>query len=251
MRAFWRKFLGDLNTPLKKLVFVFLSLVIGIAGPFGSYITMSLFERTLYWGFIIGLSIVMITAIRSALILSRPQWSYWKIGTVASLILAITYSALIYYFTIHVFSLDQAMMPDLILLAGSIFLISIALHAIRYFTIETATKPENTAPRILQRLPQEKRGRVIRLSARDHFVDVFTENGMHSIRMRFADAVNETEDGTRGFCVHRSHWVAEDAIVDARKKNGRISVFLRDGSVVPVSRKYQHNVIENGFLKED
>jgi len=251
MRVFWKKFLGNLNTPLKKLTFVFLSLIIGIAGPFGSYITMSLFERILYWGFAIGLSIVMITAIRSALILSRPQWSYWKIGTVASLMLSIIYSAMIYYSTIHVFRLDQAMMPDFILLSGAVFLISIAMHAIRYFTIETTMKSDNTAPRILDRLPQEKRGRVIRISARDHFVDVFTENGMHSIRMRFADAVNETEDGVRGFCVHRSHWVAEDAILEARKKNGRISVFLRDGSVIPVSRKYQHNVIENGFLKED
>lgn len=251
MREFWKKFLGDLNTPLKKLIFVFLSLIIGIAGPFGSYITMSLFERILYWGFMIGLSIVMITAIRSALILNRPQWSYWKIATVASLILAITYSAVIYYFTIHVFRLDQSMMPDFILLVWVVFLISIAMHAIRYFTIETAMKRDNAAPRIMERIPEEKRGRVIRISARDHFVDVFTENGMHTIRMRFADAVNETEDGARGFCVHRSHWVAEDAIVDARKKNGRISVFLRDGSVVPVSRKYQQNVIDNGFLKDN
>ncbi len=251
MRVYWNRFLRDLNTPLKKLLFVILSLIVGIAGPFGSYITMCLFERTFYWSFLIGLSIVMITAIRSALILNRPHWSYWKIGTVASLILAITFPTVIYFLTIHVFRLDRSMMPDFILFVAVVFLISIAIHAIRYFTIETAMKPENTAPRIMERLPEEKRGRVIRISARDHFVDIFTENGMHSIRMRFADAVNETEDGTRGFCVHRSHWVAEDAIVDARKKNGRISVFLRDGSVVPVSRKYQHNVIENGFLKED
>ncbi len=250
MREFWSQFLRDMNTPAKKLIFVFLSLTTGFAGPFGTYFTMDPLERLFYWGGVIGLSIVMITAIRVALLTFRPQWSYWKTATVATLIFAISYSAAVFSITIHLLRLPREIMPDFLSLIAIVFAISISVHGIRYFTMEMILREQDGSKDIgiMRRLPEEKRGPLLRLSARDHFVDVITEKGLHTLRMRFADAVHEAETTTEGFCVHRSHWVAKNAICNVQKKNGRFTVFLRDGSVVPVSRKFQANLAIHGLL---
>ncbi len=246
MRVIFRKFRQDLNTPTKKLVFVFLTLVVGFAGPFGTYVSMSPLERLFYWGLVIGSSILLVTAVRVVLMHQRPGWSYWKLAIAASCIFALIYATLLAWVINPITGITHYDHYGWSFLFMMVLVIAIAVHGIRYFTMEI--RPPRM-PRILERLPEEKRGRIIRLTARDHFVDVYTDKGMYSIRIRFADAVNETE-GVDGICVHRSHWVAIDAICAAQKANGRISLLLCDGTVVPVSRKYHSEVRSRGIVKD-
>lgn len=89
--------------------------------------------------------------------------------------------------------------------------------------------------RLLKRVPPELHGALIRICAQDHFVQTYTDKGMHSIRMRFRDALAELP-GDLGVLVHRSHWVAADQIDTTFKKDRKLFVRLKDGSEAPVSR---------------
>jgi DNA-binding LytR/AlgR family response regulator len=65
--------------------------------------------------------------------------------------------------------------------------------------------------------------------------------------MRLGDAVAELE-GIEGAQVHRSWWVARDAITDAQRGDGRATLKLRDGAEVPVSRTYARVLRESGWI---
>jgi DNA-binding LytR/AlgR family response regulator len=52
----------------------------------------------------------------------------------------------------------------------------------------------------------------------------------------------------RGHRVHRSHWVAEDAIRETLRRDGRVFLTMTDGAEIPVSRSYQKALREAGLL---
>lgn len=91
------------------------------------------------------------------------------------------------------------------------------------------------APPILERLPRPVRGRLSHMSMADHYVEVFTDRGKAMVLMRLADAIAETR-GIGGLQIHRSHWVALDAVLALKRVDGRPMVELRSGALLPVSR---------------
>lgn len=103
-------------------------------------------------------------------------------------------------------------------------------------------------PKFLERLPLKLRGaEVWAVEAEDHYLRLHTSKGQDLILMRLADAVSEL-DGLEGMQVHRSWWVARDAIADARRGDGRATLTLKDGSEVPVSRTYASLLRERGWI---
>ncbi|WP_294620501.1 LytTR family DNA-binding domain-containing protein [uncultured Roseovarius sp.] len=103
-------------------------------------------------------------------------------------------------------------------------------------------------PRLQRRLSEETTGTIIRLSSRDHHVDVVTTEGQETLRMRLIDAIDEMEP-VEGYCTHRSHWVTREAIVEVeREKPGKIFLVLVNGDRVPVSRKYKPDLEAAGIL---
>ena len=102
---------------------------------------------------------------------------------------------------------------------------------------DVETGPSEPAPRLLDRLPVGRRGTLIRLSVRDHYVDVVTAQGDTTILMRFGDDLAE-HAGAAALQDHRSHWVAEDAVTRSIRRKGRVILILADGTEVPVSRSF-------------
>ncbi|WP_170385031.1 LytTR family DNA-binding domain-containing protein [Ruegeria atlantica] len=102
-------------------------------------------------------------------------------------------------------------------------------------------------PRLVKRLPDSFSGQIFRLTVRDHSVDVVTSEGTFTIRSRFTDAIAEMEP-VPGHCTHRSHWVADDAIVGAERQAGKTFVRLKNNDLVPVSRKYKPMLEQDGLL---
>lgn len=103
-------------------------------------------------------------------------------------------------------------------------------------------------PKFLERLPLKLRGaEVWAVEAEDHYLRLHTSKGQDLILLRLADAIAELE-GLEGAQVHRSWWVARDAIADARRGDGRATLTLRDGSEVPVSRTYAKVLRELGWI---
>ncbi|MEX0283487.1 MAG: LytTR family DNA-binding domain-containing protein [Paracoccaceae bacterium] len=103
---------------------------------------------------------------------------------------------------------------------------------------ELSNVEPTSQPRLKRRLPESCQGHILRLTVRDHCVDVITPQATHTLRMRFGDAVEEMEP-VEGFCTHRSHWVSREAIDCIDRDDGKIYVRLVNGDRIPVSRKFR------------
>ncbi|WP_298820013.1 LytTR family DNA-binding domain-containing protein [uncultured Roseibium sp.] len=84
-------------------------------------------------------------------------------------------------------------------------------------------------------------GDLLRVEAQEHYVRLVSETDSRMVLYRFNDIVAELP-GNDGMQVHRSHWVAYAAVVGQSRENGRLWLDLKDGSKVPVSRKYMDDV---------
>ncbi len=126
-------------------------------------------------------------------------------------------------------------------------LVAAFLNRPRLVVVQAQPVPAATV-RFLERLPLKLRGaEVWAVEAEDHYLRLHTSRGQDLILMRLADAVEELT-GIEGTQVHRSWWVARDAIADARRGDGRATLVLKDGSEVPVSRTYAKIIRELGWI---
>jgi hypothetical protein len=111
-----------------------------------------------------------------------------------------------------------------------------------------AAEAAPAAPKFLERIPLKLRGGELwAVEAEDHYLRLHTSKGQDLILMRLADAVDEL-DGIEGAQVHRSWWVAREAIADARRGDGRATLTLKDGSEVPVSRTYARVLRDRSWI---
>ncbi len=129
-----------------------------------------------------------------------------------------------------------------------VLLVTLAMLAITVLTqrtpIQTHAAPGSPAPGetpaapFLDRLPPKLKGAELHaIQAEDHYLRLHTSHGQDIILMRLADALAELR-GLEGAQVHRSWWVARDAVVSAERGNGRASLTLKTGAIAPVSRTY-------------
>jgi hypothetical protein len=135
---------------------------------------------------------------------------------------------------------------SLVMCVGMTFLARYA--SLRRQGITHAAVPGASPVRFLERLPLKLRGgEVWAVEAEDHYLRLHTSKGQDLILLRLADAVAELE-GIEGAQVHRSWWVARDAVAEARRGDGRATLTLKDGSEVPVSRTYAKLIRERGWM---
>ena len=96
----------------------------------------------------------------------------------------------------------------------------------------------------MQLIQNEFQGEVLSMSSQLHYIDVVTSKGHQLILYSLKEAIEEIST-VKGMQIHRSHWVAYDAI-ESIKKNGRQgTVLLKNGQQVPVSRAYFAQLLEN------
>ena len=79
------------------------------------------------------------------------------------------------------------------------------------------------------------------IEAREHHVHLTLSDTRKLFRARLSDLVAQTqpEDGIQP---HRSWWVARDQVVTPERSNGRMTLRLRDDTVVPVARTRMDDV---------
>ena len=221
-----------------------------VASPFGTD-HFPLTGRIAFWPITIGLGVLVGGLLR---VIVRDYWrlrSFWPeaplIAVLATLGLTPLFMALA-----GVVAGSAQQVPSLAAMMSYIFIMSIITSTLRHAVAATwhraraadaAPPPSETvappthvpAARLMQRLPPGVQAPLIRLQMRDHYVEVFTEVGSTTVLLRMADAICAAE-GVEGLLVHRSHWVARQAIRGVTRSQGRVSLALRDGTVVPVSR---------------
>lgn len=172
----------------------------------------------------------------------------WLDVAIAALVMSTPFTFVVWFASGLMFGADIPL-RGLPILFGSVLLVSLAITAINMLIeVRGVTHAGPTPPKFLERLPLKLRGgEVWAVEAEDHYLRLHTSKGQDLILMRLADAVTELE-GVEGAQVHRSWWVARDAIADARRGDGRATLTLKDGCEVPVSRTYAGLLRERGWI---
>ena len=104
---------------------------------------------------------------------------------------------------------------------------------------DIAPLPQILADPLLVRLPAAIGHDIIALTGQGHYTQVFTRGGSSLVLMRFADAIAAAEVATSGSRVHRSHWVAHNAICGTEGNGEAMVLCLSNGLKLPISRSYR------------
>ncbi len=239
---------------------------LGYLGPFGTYLRMPLGERMAYW----VLAVAGNWSFALACILPAVAWLSGRIPDIAcvlggSLAAAVPGTLLISALAI----LFSGALPET-LGTGELFfgnaLVHLVIGLIVWGAVELPMRYGGGAPfselpaagapdrpaadagaPLLERLPAARRGRLLHLQMRDHYVEVHTDRGSDLVLLRFGDALKEL-GGTEGMQVHRSHWIARTALTKIVRRTGRTVAVLDNGAEVPVSRRYARALREANWV---
>jgi DNA-binding LytR/AlgR family response regulator len=236
------------------------SVILGLVGPFGTYDGMHLPGRLAYWAamaaasYLAGFTVVTFLAAWFSEDGRGGTLAHVLYGAIGGIPVAVVVWAL----NIAVYGYGDAIefLPLALYCAAISAVVSplVEVFSRRYALAEgvvqelaaqsVAETPKR--PRILDRLPANLRGNLSHLSMQDHYVDIRTDRGGTLVLMRLADAIAETE-GVTGLQIHRSHWVAKDAVKGTSRQDGRLFLEMQDGTLLPVSRSYADQVKAAGL----
>lgn len=254
------------------LVIVAIGLVLGLIGPFGSN-AISAGPRLLYWaGFtLVGYALFRPVSIVARWLTEQSALPLWAAMIVATLVAALPLSWII-GFALGGMRYDPRILGDgfLVLYAECagvgivIYVLMRKLFPVADTTITDVTvaddgeeTPSSAAPltepgkeirfcRLQRRLPPAF-GEIMALGVEDHYVRVYSDGHSEMLLMRLADAIGEM-DGIEGLQVHRSWWVARNAVRDAHREGRAVNLRLTNGLTVPVSRANVTHLKNSGWL---
>lgn len=262
LRFVFSETFSTIGAPTTVFIWITCVVVATVAGPFGTFLGMDLLERAFYWGLVTTGGILFGYAMYATALMILGEKHPFLFDPFVAFLIAVILGPMIWL-------LRTSLQPDaptgLINLRGVVFntfVISFGVLALRRQICRLTPVPlrsglrdtlgANTfpGPRLLRRLEEDVRAPVLRLSANDHYVDVVTTRGAQILRLRLSDAIDEMEPA-EGCCVHRSHWVARDAIERVERENAhKMFLLLKNGDRVPVSRTYRGNLEDMGIISQ-
>ena len=236
----------------RALAVLAVGLLLGFAGPFGSYPAFPTATRYAFW---LGLTVVGALAAIAASALVPPRWAgAVRIGAVALLsalpmtfVVAWTMSLLQPgrdYAPVQLLGLFWGVAAVQLVVAYAVMRTAPALDppetAIaepRGETVDGDPRPAAFPSALLNKLPPEIGSNIVALETEDHYLRVHGAGRSALILMRMADAVAML-DPRLGTQVHRRWWVAEAAVAGAQTEGARLALRLTDGTMVPVGRTF-------------
>lgn len=236
------------SRPLWSTFFAILILFI-LTGPYGTSEKMTFWPRLIYWTLVQGAGWIITTCLSAfanaalTAAFSTPLIRMMTGSVVAALPIGAVISLANHLFIakpIDAASVATDALAALPLCVIFCFLSCLTTGYPRDAAVREPLAAEPPAfiagpPIILNRLPQQKRGDLMRLSVQDHYTEIVTTRGRQFVLLRFADALREIGE-TQGLQVHRSHWVADTNVVSLRREAGRFHIVTHDGAEIPVSR---------------
>lgn len=236
-------------------VLVAMGLLMGFLGPFDSE-RAHVVERYAYW-MICMVGVGLVGALTDEL-LSRCIAVVWRRVTMVSVLMTPPGSFLVLS-TQHLLMGELYGWPAYLKLLWQVWPISLAVMAVRALVwrrppprIATRTiiaPPLPEAEAIFRRRLSAKRrdARLIAIEAHDHYLKVHTDAGAELITLRFVDALDELAMA-HGWRIHRSWWVAAEAVEGVRWRHGVGELRLVGGLTAPVSRTYGLMLKEAGWF---
>ena len=242
-----------------------LAVVLAVIGPFGSYLYMSLPIRLIYF-VLVGVAFWLLIATTSALMVGREVLRRWPLPlrlALAGFLASAPGTAAIYL--IHALLVQPIALrhaPQVFIEAAFLaVVISVVLGLILEWRLHAEADLERArvaaadaispmaqpAPDFFRRIPPALGRDLLALEMEDHYLRIHTTLGSDLILLRLRDALAELGLG-RGRQVHRSWWVAESSVASVERNTGRITLVLRSGLRVPVSKSFRDQVKEAGWL---
>lgn len=232
-----REMRGLSSDPRSWIALAMLALVIGLIGPFGTF-EMALPARLAYWA-----SVVLATAITGTFFatligeLMGQRLPRLMRAALAGALGGIPVAVVVVLINLMVYGPAQPV-HALALVPYCMAICAVVTCASVLFAPQAKTGADADArPPLLERLPLPQRGRLLHLAVADHYVEVATDRGKTLLLMRLSDAIRETAP-VAGIQVHRSHWVALEAVRKTSRQAGKATVELENGTIVPISRGY-------------
>lgn len=230
-------------------VLVAIAFLAGLTGPFGTAISYDIWVRFVYWTLIVFGTVLPVHFVLTAF---DQYASRRSLGHITWTIIACLSAAIPATIVVHLVS--RAFGSSFELMAvGELYLQSalvvLAVNMIVHLVSDTPRPPttENGSVPLMNRLPGAFRGTLIRLTAQDHYVEVVTDRGRALVAMRLCDAIAEAAP-VAGSQVHRSHWVARDAVIGRSRADRATLLRLVDGSKIPVGRTFRDAAKRAGVL---
>ncbi len=230
--------------------------VLALVGPFYTFASLTFSGRLVYWAFISGVNYLVGLSVS----LFIGQYLYTKglaelpARMISGFTSGIPIAVIVWTVNNYIYGFDMSDGLGFFGLLGYCVIIATAISLMFYlFSLETRkTEPysntpistdanKNSEPAFFRRLPVHIGKNILSLEAQDHYVNVTTDMGSALVLIRLADAITELE-GIDGLRIHRSHWVATDAIAKTLRKDRKLQVELTNGTALPVSRTYAQNL---------
>jgi putative exporter of polyketide antibiotics len=246
--------------PWQFLGVTMLCVVMGVTGPFGTYATIGLGARLVYFG-VVGLLTWLVVALLAAWFGQLEPINRWPVYVrmaVIGLLAAIPSTAAV--IIVHSWLARPIpwraypeIYPDnafLTVVISVLIGLGVEQQLRARADAERARVAElpqaGPAPDFFRRIPPALGHNLLALEMEDHYLRIHTTIGSDLILLRMRDAMAEL-DPTRGRQVHRSWWVAEGAVAEA-ERGARPLLVLRNGLKVPVSKSFRDQAKEMGWL---
>lgn len=254
------------------LIHIGLALALGILtaliGPFGTFTDLTFAERLIYW---ISISLLGTLQVRSVLEILRRwplirAWSVAAIGTIAALLASVPITLEVQWLELIFRNRSFVDVIEWARLYGYVVVLTLGITiptSVIGWTLGTMRRSnvggavsDLTPPlserlatsRFFEKIPSPLGRELLALKQEDHYLRIYTKLGSDLILHRLSDAVEElaSVDGLR---VHRSWWVARDAIARTARVNKRTALHLINELTVPISRTYLPQVRGAGWLQ--
>ena len=247
--AMLRQVLIDLS------IMTVVGVVLAFVGPFGSF-DMALEWRFVYWlGYAyIGYACyrpVTVFAARMAAKLELPEWTMaiagvligtipmtvavWILGRIPNALRWPTVEeAMLSYFYVFVIGAGVTFLFYAIQRGPDVEAGEVGSAKPQAAPAKPSPAPLSLPP-FFERLPAHRGCDLLALEMEDHYVRAHTALGSELILMRLRDAMAEL-DGVDGAQVHRSWWVARDAVEDVKRDGRNVRLVLPGELEAPVSR---------------
>ena len=230
------------------------ALLLGFAGPFGTFDELTLGPRIAYWAAIVvstygfGYAAASFISRLFGLKVQQPWRRVLVFGALTGVpvTLAVMAVDLVAFGAVGFNPLSQWLRCTLIGM-GVLTIMEIVEGSVTVPPQPTPGAAELRHPPILDRVPLPSRGALWALVVQDHYVEIVTERGKTLVLMRLGDAMREVGT-TPGVQIHRSHWVALPAVARVVKAEGKPAVELPDGRRLGISRGYLDAARQAGLL---
>jgi hypothetical protein len=243
-----------------------LGLVLGLIGPFGTFDLLPTTHRVGYWLAVVSVNWLLADAVLrrlDAVSGDRPPMPGLAVPLLGACLAAVPATGVVALAN----GLSGIGWPENVMVLFGQVLLLLAAIALPVYTwedtrerIASETQPAashgagseaslletNGHALFMARLSAPLEGRLLCLEMQDHYLVVHHSGGSEMILCRMEDAAREL-DGL-GRRVHRSWWVAAEAVEGVEREGQRILLLLTDGRCVPVGRSFRPDLKGAGWL---